>query len=177
MGRMGYRGIFGCDFIVTEEGSVCFIEVNPRKQGTTMEFCCTLKTQLPRGAPNLPEIEFYAVTEGRGAPRMQEPDFFATGIHWGTYNVKMDTRNRTRGHLPLQRGEIDMFMSVATNKLKREYMILEHIGQDYFVNKGSFLGRVVATGHTHEDVESGIAMGRKLIHFTLPTIPQGEHHG
>ena len=167
MARMGYRGIFGCDFIVTKEGSIYFIETNPRKQGTTMEFCSTLKTQLPRGAPNLPEIEFYAVTEGQRAPRMQEPSFFETGIYWGTYNVKMDTRNLTRSYLPQQRGEIEMFRSVAANKLNKEYMILEHIGQDYFVNKGSFLGRVIATGHKYEDIESGIEMGRTLIDFTL----------
>ncbi|MBW1751109.1 MAG: ATP-grasp domain-containing protein, partial [Deltaproteobacteria bacterium] len=35
LGREGYRGIFGCDYIVTPDGEVRFIEVNARKQGTT----------------------------------------------------------------------------------------------------------------------------------------------
>ncbi len=167
MAKLGYRGIFGCDFIVTEDDKVYFIETNPRKQGTTMEFCCTLKTLLPKGAPNLPELEFYAVTESTRAPRMKEPNFFKTDIFWSTYNVKIKDMVTTHSYLPLQRGEMQMFKSVSKNKLTKEYMILEHIGQDFFVNTGSFLGRVVATGKNYKDVEEGVQMGIKLINFTI----------
>ena len=167
MAKLGYRGIFGCDFIVTDDNKVYFIETNPRKQGTTMEFCCTLKTQLPKGAPNLPEIEFYAVIENIRAPRMKEPNFFKTNIFWSTYNVKIKDMVTTHSYLPLQRGEMQMFRSVSKNKLTKEYMILEHIGQDFFVNTGSFLGRVVATGKNYKDVEEGVQMGIKLINFTI----------
>jgi len=167
MAKLGYRGIFGCDYIVTEKNEIYFIETNPRKQGTTMEFCCALKTQLPLGAPNLPEIEFYAVTESRRPPRMIEPDFFKTAIFWGTYNYKIDNKLTTHSYLPQQRGEIEMFQSVAKNKISKEFMILEHIGQDFFVNEGSFLGRVIATGKNYKDVEDGIEMGRRMINYTV----------
>jgi predicted ATP-grasp superfamily ATP-dependent carboligase len=170
MAKLGYRGIFGCDFIVTKDDKVYFIETNPRKQGTTMEFCCALKTQLPKGSPNLPEIEFYAVTENAKAPRCKEPDFFKTNIYWSTYNEKISSRLLTYGYLPQQRGELEMFEAVAKNKLKKEYMILEHIGQDFFVNEGSFLGRVIATGQNYQDVEQGIQMGRKMIEFTIKEL-------
>jgi hypothetical protein len=174
MAQMGYRGIFGCDFIVTEDHKVYFIETNPRKQGTTMEFCCALKTQLPLGAPNLPEIEFYAVTEGVKAPRQKEPDFSKTDIYWGTYNVKISNKLMTHSYLPQQRGEIEMFESVAKAKINKEYMILEHIGQDFFVNEGSFLGRVIATGKNYKDVEDGIRMGKRMIDFTIRNILEDE---
>ena len=167
MAELGYRGIFGCDYIVTKEEKVFFIETNPRKQGTTMEFCCALKTQLPLGAPNLPEIEFYAVTENRRPPRMKEPDFFKTNIYWSSYNYKIDNKLTTHSYLPQQRGEIEMFQSVAKNKIKKEFMILEHIGQDFFVNEGSFLGRVIAAGKSYKDVEDGIEMGRRMINYTV----------
>ncbi len=167
MAELGYRGIFGCDYIVTSNDEVFFIETNPRKQGTTMEFCCALKTQLPLGAPNLPEIEFYAVTESRRPPRMREPNFFKTDIFWGTYNYKIDNKLTTHSYLPQQRGEIEMFQSVAKNKISKEFMILEHIGQDFFVNEGSFLGRVIATGKSYKDVEDGIEMGRRMINYTV----------
>ncbi len=167
MGELGYRGIFGCDYIVTAKDEVFFIETNPRKQGSTMEFCCALKTMLPLGVPNLPEIEFYAVTESRRPPRMREPDFFKTDIFWGTYNYKIDNKLTTHSYLPQQRGEIEMFLSVAKNKIRKEFMILEHIGQDFFVNEGSFLGRVIATGKSYKDVDDGIEMGRRMINYTV----------
>jgi hypothetical protein len=135
-----------------------------------MEFCCALKTQLPKGAPNLPEIEFYAVVESSKAPRLKEPDFSKTNIYWGTYNVKISNRLLTHSYLPQQRGEIEMFHSVSKAKINKEYMILEHIGQDFFVNEGSFLGRVIATGKNYKDVEDGINMGRKMIDFTIKNI-------
>jgi len=167
MASLGYRGIFGCDYIVTKDDEVYFIETNPRKQGTTMEFCCALKTQLKKGAPNLPEIEFYAVTENHKPPRMQEADFFKNNIYWGTYNEKLQIKLKTHSYLPQQRGEIEMFESVAKNKLTKEYMILEHIGQDFFVNEGSFLGRVISTGKSYKDIEDGIKMGKRMIDFTI----------
>ena len=170
MAELGYRGIFGCDFIVSADGRVYFIETNPRKQGTTMEFCCTLKTALPMGSPNLPEIEFYAVTESRRPPRMKEPDFFKPNIYWSTYNYKIDTKLTTHSYLPQQRGQIEMFQNVAKNKLNKEFMILEHIGQDFFVNEGSFLGRVIATGKNYKDVEDGIEMGKRMIAYTVKSV-------
>jgi hypothetical protein len=167
MASLGYRGIFGCDYIVTKNNKVFFIETNPRKQGTTMEFCCALKTQLVKRSPNLPELEFYAVTKNTKAPKAIEPDFFNTNIYWGTYNEKIQNKLQTNSYLPQQRGEIKMFESVAKNKLIKEYMILEHIGQDFFVNEGSFLGRVVATGKNFKDIEDGINMGKKMLNFTI----------
>jgi len=167
MASLGYRGIFGCDFIVNSEGEIYFIETNPRKQGSTMEFCCALKTQLPLGTPNLPEIEFYAVTENRRPPRMKEPNHFKTDIFWGTYNYKIDNKLTTHSYLPQQRGEMEMFASVAKNKINKEFMILEHIGQDFFVNEGSFLGRVIATGKNYKDIDDGIEMGRRMINYTI----------
>lgn len=175
MAQLGYRGIFGCDYIIAGDKKVFFIETNPRKQGTTMEFCCALRTMLPLGSPNLPELEFYAVTENMKAPRMREPDYFKNpDIYWSTYNVKMNNRMVTHSYLPQQRGEIEMFESVAKNKLTKEYMILEHIGQDFFVNEGSFLGRVIATGKNYKDVDDGIRMGKKMIDFTIKSAIEFE---
>jgi len=167
MARLGYRGIFGCDFIVTDMDEVFFIETNPRKQGTTMEFCCTLKNMIPKNAPNLPELEFYAVTQSKKAPNLVEPDFLNTNIFWKTYNCKITNKLITHSYLPQNNDEIAIFDNVSQNKTKKEFMILEHIGQDFFVNEGSFLGRVVATGKSFKDVEDGIEIGKKIINYTV----------
>ena len=73
LGKLGFRGIFGCDYIVTEEGDIYFIEVNPRKQGTTMEFCCTLEQQLPKDAPSLFDLEAHAILHNAFPEDMVEP--------------------------------------------------------------------------------------------------------
>lgn len=58
LGRKGYRGIFGCDYLVDNDGEVFFLEINARKQGTTLEFCFTLEQSLPEGSPMLPELGY-----------------------------------------------------------------------------------------------------------------------
>ncbi len=167
MAKLGYRGIYGCDFIVTKQDKVYFIEVNPRKQGTTMEFCCALKTMLPHNAPNLPEIEFCAVTQNKKPPNMVAIKNTKQNIYWSTYNQKLTNRLKTITYLPQQRSEIEMFEAVASNKLTKEYMILEHVGQELFVNEGSFLARVIATGQNYKDVEYGVDIGKRLIAWTI----------
>ncbi len=167
MAKLGYRGIFGCDFIVTDKNEIFFIETNPRKQGTTMEFCCTLRELLPKNAPNLPEIEFYAVTQNKKVPNLQEPDFFNINFFWSTYNYKIENNLTTNGYIPQQNDEISMFNRIAKNKINKEFMIVEHIGQDFFVNKGSFLGRVISVGKNYKDVDAGIQIGIRLLNYTI----------
>ncbi|NOX15746.1 MAG: ATP-grasp domain-containing protein, partial [Epsilonproteobacteria bacterium] len=167
MAKLGYRGIFGCDFIVTDKNEIFFIETNPRKQGTTMEFCCTLRELLPKNAPNLPEIEFYAVTQNKKAPNLKEIDFFNTNFYWSTYNYKIENSLTTNSYIPQQNDEISMFNRIAKNKINKEFMIVEHIGQDFFVNKGSFLGRVISVGKNYRDVDAGIQIGMRLLNYTI----------
>ncbi|MFZ0483131.1 MAG: ATP-grasp domain-containing protein, partial [Desulfobacterales bacterium] len=84
----GFRGIFGCDYLVDAQGRIFFIEVNARKQGTAMEFCCTLENMLPRGSAMLPELEYYAVFQGRFPEHTLEMQNKVKNIHWGTHNFK-----------------------------------------------------------------------------------------
>jgi len=98
--KEGYRGIYGCDFLVDHEEKVFFLEVNARKQGTTMEFCCTLEQNLPLGSPMLPELEYYAVTQGRFPDDIVEMKDNVKNIYWGTYNYKIDNMVFTEGYIP-----------------------------------------------------------------------------
>ena len=84
LGQQGYRGIFGCDYLVDEEGRVVFLEINARKQGTTLEFCFTLEQTLPEGSPMLPELEYYAVTENRFPPNTVEMNGNTRKNNWGS---------------------------------------------------------------------------------------------
>ena len=167
LGRMGFRGIFGCDFIVTPGGRVYFIEVNPRKQGTTMEFCCTLEHLLPDGAPNLPELEICAVLDGRfpeGTPEGPDHELAARlGIHWGTYNYKVEAPGvRTVRAVLQDMPERDLFRRVAADG-PGGAVVLEHVGDRMAVMPGTFLGRVAAVAPTREQMLAALAGGRNQL--------------
>ncbi len=164
--KEGYRGIFGCDFIVTENNEAYFIELNARKQGTTMEFCCMLENVLPKGSPNLPEIEFYAVTESRLAEKAIEPEC-TTDVKWTTYNFKMKEDARTGGYIPHYRYEREMFRLIYSNELQKSYCILEHVGSNMHVKAGGFLGRIVSISRDEKDLESGIEIGKRILQATI----------
>lgn len=167
LAREGYRGIFGCDFLVDEKMNVYFLEVNARKQGTTMEFCCTLEQSLPPGSPLLPELEYFSVTENRFPEKTVEMKNNTKNINWGTYNYKIDKMICTEGYIPQSCHERDAFRKVACNRLNKDFLILEHIGNDFVVAEGCFLGRIVALGHNPIDVEQGLRLGIKTIELTI----------
>jgi len=170
----GYRGIYGCDFVIDHAGQVIFLEINARKQGTTLEFCNTLEQSLPPGTPMLPELEYHAVVEGRLPPRAVELTGNPKQLHWGTYNYKIHQTVRTNGYIPQSNRERDAFRQVANGKLQKDFLILEHTGHDFIVAEGSFIARIVSLGHDRASVEQGLRQGRKTIELTITDAPHVE---
>jgi len=165
----GYRGIFGCDYIITNENEVRFLEINARKQGTTLEFCCTLDQALGADAPNLPELELWAVVEGIFPANAREMNPVLPPVHWGTYNYKIHQPVFTETYIPQQTREQETFENVAKGRLKKDYLILEHIGTNFTLAEGAFLARVVAVAQDRDSVDQGIVQGRKIIELTFTT--------
>jgi len=174
LAQEGYRGIFGCDFIVTDDGNILFLEVNARKQGTTMEFCCTLEQSLPAGAPTLPELEYHAVVHGRFPAGIAEMTNNPKGIHWGTYNYKIHNNVRTSGYLPNNPNEREAFQNLADYHRQKDFLILEHVGSDFIVAEGSFLARIVSLGKDTPSVQQGLDQGLKTIRTTIDENLSGE---
>lgn len=166
LAEQGYKGIFGCDYIITDD-DIRFLEINARKQGTTLEFCCTLEQYLPSNCPNLPELEFFAVTEGVFPANTREISGNGHTLHWGTFNYKIHEPVKTESYIPQGVGERKAFKKVAQGNLKKDYLILEHTGSDFVIAQGSFIGRIVALGHDHESVAQGIRQGCKTIELTF----------
>ena len=167
LGAAGYRGIFGCDYIVDHEGKVFFLEINARKQGTTLEFCFTLEQTLPEGSPMLPEMEYYAVTENRFPPQTAEMKSNVRGIHWGTYNHKVADERITIGYIPQNPYERETFKKVARKELLKDFVILEHLGTNLKVMPGTFLARVVSVARSRQEVDEGLCQGAGFIMQTI----------
>jgi len=170
MGKEGYRGIFGCDYIITDEGDIIFIEVNARKQGTTLEFCYTLEQSLPEGSPTLPELEYYAVVENRFPSSSVEMDSNQKNIHWGTRNFKLDQAKTTSGYIPQNSYEREAFQKVAQGELLKDFVVLEHIGTNITVMPGTFLARTVSVATNQHDMEEGLRQGIQFIKQTINEV-------
>lgn len=167
LGEAGYRGIFGCDYLIDKEGQIHFLEINARKQGTTLEFCFTLEQTLPEDSPMLPELEYYAVTENRFPPNTLEMNGNHHNIHWGTYNYKISATQLTKGYIPQNPYERETFKKIARKELIKDFVILEHLGTNFLVSPGTFLARVVSVARCAEDVAEGLCQGVGFIQQTI----------
>jgi hypothetical protein len=162
IGRLGYRGIYGCDFLVDEKSRIYFLEVNARKQGTTMEFCCNLEVMLPAGSPNLPELEYWAVTQNCFPKETVEPLLGQSPVCWGTYNLKVEKKVCTKTALPQKQSERELF-SQAVHREQPGHIILEHPGTDMQVLPGAFLARAVALGRGFPEMRSELDQAQQEI--------------
>ncbi len=170
LGRSGYRGIFGCDFIVKSSGEIFFVEVNARKQGTTMEMCCTLENLLPEDSPSLMELEYYAVTENMLPSNKVEIKDAISDINWRTYNFKVEHEVMTRYFLPLEEDERELFRQVRKNGIEHKMIIMEHVGHGCSIKPGTFLGRVVAVSRNREILDREIKIGRQLLEESITSM-------
>ena len=167
LAREGFRGIFGCDYIVDPRGRIFFIEVNARKQGTAMEFCCTLENTLPKGSAMLPELEYYAVFQERFPEHTVEMQNNFKKIHWGTHNYKTHSMVHTGSTISCHGSERMAFRQLAENRMKQDVLIFDHIGSGLVVAEKSFLARVVALGKNRSSVLKGIGQGKINIESTI----------
>jgi len=170
IGQLGYRGIFGCDYVIDEQNRIFFIEINARKQGTTLEFCHALNRILPKETPSLPELEYWAVLQNRIPGNAKEPEpACQPGFCWGTYNHKLAKQGKTHTWLQQQCSEESLFQHVARTGRQPEHdaVMLEHVGKDRVVLAGTFLARSVAVGTSHDRVRTCLDRARQQIQATL----------
>lgn len=164
MGSKGYRGVFGCDFVVDEGGKIFFIEVNARKQGTTMETALAMIHNLP-GSPTLPELEMMAVMDGCLPEDLVEMDSVNSPLCWGTYNYKAADDRMVENYVPPSMEEEDLFAEAMAGR--GGHVVLDHVGPKTFIAKGGFVARVVAAGPTLGDIRLGLRAGVREIQMSL----------
>jgi ATP-grasp domain len=167
LAREGFRGMFGCDYLVDSGERIYFLEVNARKQGTATEFCCTLENTLPSGSAMLPELEYYAVFQEKFPENSIEMHDNAKMIHWGTHNYKTHGVIHTGSAIFEHRSERNAFRRLAGNRVQQEVLILDHIGPNFVVAEKSFLARIIALGKDRASVVKGLDLGKKNVEATI----------
>ncbi len=163
LGGSGYRGVFGCDFIVDPGGAVHFVEVNARKHGAALEMCCTLESALPAGAPSLADLELSAVFENRLPDNAVELTRAMEGLFWKTRNVRaprdMVAEDGPEGPKDIRA----LFRHVLSRGAGHGMIILEPPARACLVGKGGLLGRVVAVAGDPAYLAGDIELGRQIL--------------
>jgi len=118
LGRSGYRGIFGVDFMTDQEDTLYFTEINPRKVGHIPETIFAYRAENP-GSITIPELEFLAVTEGAlGEHHLEMPS-----MGWGVLCAKAEKGQRTTNHVPRERKEKEIFRNSGS-------IVIDHPGKN-----------------------------------------------
>ncbi|TNF47259.1 ATP-grasp domain-containing protein [bacterium] len=167
LGSQGYRGAFGCDYIVDHNGEIFFIEINARKQGTTMETTLTMAHNLP-GHPFFPELEYYAATE-QGLPAgVREMDPANSCVSWGTFNYKTDRDVLVTCDVDPMMPEQELFSNVVhRNPPGDGYIVEDHVGCGTTLYAGGFLCRIVAASDALESVHRSLRTGIERVTDTI----------
>ncbi len=160
----GYRGFFGCDYIVDEKENIYFVEVNARKQGTTMEFCCTFDVELEKNGNKvtLTDMEYSSIVYDAfpiGSDELYKVNpLNREVINWGTYNYKTDVNITLKGE-----PETNTMSEVELFKRRHGYIITDYIGDGFTVRRGTFVGRVIAVGENRAEVMDELEKGKNEI--------------
>jgi len=164
MGKKGYRGVFGCDFLVTEEEKVYFVEINPRKMGSTLESSLFLKSLYP-DYPSIPELEFRAVTQGTFGTETKELPMKPDAPSWGISYVRTLEKKIVIKDIKNSPGEKELFYDPKAGDDER-ISIMEHVGAGTIVERG-YLGRVITVAKNQASVRKNLQKGEKMVWETV----------
>lgn len=134
LGGKGYRGFFGVDFMIDDRGKLFFVEINPRKIGSTLESMYAHYACAPE-AISLAELELSAVREGIFP--ISASDYRFPDLHWGIMGVKANGGERTVRSIVPQRMERDLFLHSGA-------AVFDHPGENVTFLSGGRLARIVA---------------------------------
>jgi len=167
MGADGYKGIFGCDFIVTPTNQIYFVEINARKVASTLENSLYIKSLLP-SFPTIPELEFRAVTQGTFGIDVEKISQKTKGISWGISYVKTLQNKIVVKDIESLPQEEDLFKNLdyLPKERKKRISVMEHVGAGTIVDRG-YLGRVVTVAKDHESVLRNLRTGEKMVWDTV----------
>jgi hypothetical protein len=163
LAKEGYRGIFGCDWLVTPEEELWFVEINARKVGSALEV--GLAAWMGDSSRcNLAALELYAVKYGTfrasGEKLSLRPP---EGLHFGVEFVKETRRVHLKADLPKPPSESELFSSLGGGE---RGAIFDHPGAGMTLHRG-FLARMVAVADSRLGLRTLLSSQRRAVEKTI----------
>lgn len=142
LGKNGYKGCFGVDWMIDNNDRLYFTEINPRKVGHIPEITFAYQEANPCSI-SIPELEFLAVANGTfsGVDVFQ---YRMPSMHWGVSAVKMNKGHRTGNRVPIGMKEEEVFRYSGMT-------VLEHPGENIVHLADGKLARIVAVAEASVD--------------------------
>ena len=161
LGKHGYRGFFGADFVIDSSGKLYFVEVNPRTCGSTTERIYMHESTKSKGMPSLPELELMAIDKGTfgniNVRKIRKANF-----SWGVFNIEGKKGMLLTDDILPKYNEEDTFKY-------RETTILDFPGKNVSLCNNGRLCRILSIKSTRKEVEkelnSAVKKLKKYIDF------------
>jgi len=143
LGSKGYRGFFGIDFMIDKNDNLYFVEINPRKIGSSPESILAYNTANP-AAVSVPELEFMAITQGTFGD-IDVSAYTIPSLHWGVLSIKAEKGQKTLNYVPRERNEHVIFRESGIT-------VLDHPGEDItYLDDGKLARAVCVVNGNHDN--------------------------
>lgn len=148
LSNLGFRGLFGLDFIIDSNGKVYCVDLNPRRQGG---YLCNI---LMSKKVNIPEIEL-RLALGEKLPEFDYQDFQASFV-WAHSKVKPYFSN-TRITNCFKIGEAILPFSNIGSEYKAIFYPTKHILAD------GNAGYIIVSSNSYEEVKERIIKETEIL--------------
>lgn len=150
LAKEGYRGFFGCDFVVTPEDKCYVVDINPRKQGGLLCNLLMFERLKPSGFPNLIELEFKATSgkEVKGNFRAFENP--TINYYWAHCKIPPKEKN-----VKIKK-EVSIGLEEECFSRIDSYSIKSFFPKESLFVHGSSLGSIIMTGKAYDELLSNI---------------------
>ncbi len=140
LSKMGYRGLFGCDFLIDKKGRLVIVDLNPRRQGG---YECNALALSALGV-NLTDIELACVTDNK-----IEQDLDYAKIQYPSSWAHVKIKPYEPGQIiikELAKGNVQKIFNPGKGKYLSTYPTKGSIFID------GYIGAVVEVGSAQEDL-------------------------
>jgi predicted ATP-grasp superfamily ATP-dependent carboligase len=162
LSKEGYRGFFGCDFVITHNEDCYIVDINPRKQGGFLCNFLMFKKIMPKVSLNLVELELNAILGERIEYDLSSFENPEINFYWAHSKIQPINKNSIIKSELLENGEEECFEKIGTCFIKSFFP------EGYIFINGSLLGHIIKTGINYDNLLSEIfqinnTIGNKLL--------------
>ncbi len=146
LAKEGFRGLFGCDFVVTKEKSYYVVDINPRKQGGYICNVLMWEKNKPKGYPGLVELEFNAVIGKKIGYNFEMFENPKLSFYWAHAKIKPYKKNMIIHSEIHDNSEEDCFNTVGIHFAKSFFP-----KGSYFID-GSMVGYGIMSDNHYDNL-------------------------
>ncbi len=146
LAKEGYRGFFGCDFVITPTSDCYIVDLNPRKQGGFLCNFLMFEKIKSKNLPNLVELEATAVLGQEIEEDLSSWENPQINFHWAQCKIYPKAKNKKIIKEIREYSEESCFSDVGS------YFIKSFYPKNSIFVEGSMLGLILMTGKVYDDI-------------------------